>query len=353
MSRPTSPLVSEVVAEYLILRKGMGKAPATVRQERSILLRFAARIAGATDPQMVNVTGKHVQDYLYGKHGLLNSGCAEGTYNNHLEKLRGLFVYAHARGYARSQLITTYNGFNRLKNPARERFQPAPAQIAEMMDSADDPRDRFFVALAVNTMGRAGELTTLRVGDMNMDNRRVTYTVYKTKQQDMIPMTVDLHEELTVWLRHYALSIGRPLHDDDYLIPAKVAGRIGRMQELKVNRIPRFAYEYRPDLPLTHAHRVVQQLLLATGRDDVKGEGIHTLRRGMARATFDMLAKKEGFEGALETVSAILHHSSVTMTETYLGVQARRMKRDKVLQDQPLLSEMLKQERSKNIKAVG
>lgn len=343
MGRPTSPRVSEVVDEYLVVRAAMNKAPTTLTQERSILGRFARGVAAKQDPLMTNITVQHVQDWFYGPKGIMAKGASPSTHNNMLIKVRGLFTFAHARGYCKSQLITPYNGFVRQKYIPGDKYRPNPWVLQEMLDSAEDPMHRFFMALAINTLGRSSELTRLTVGDIDLEAGFISYTVYKTKQTDRFPITADLDAEIRRWVEIYAKGIHRPLHDDDLLVPSRVAGRVGRMKPWRHNKVPVFEYEYRPDLPLAKPHRIVQKALIATGRDAVRGEGTHTIRRAMARALFDRLTIDKGYEGALETVSAMLHHTSVTMTERYLGVEARKMKRNAVLKGQPLLSDMVKE----------
>ena len=73
-----------------------------------------------------------------------------------------------------------------------------------------------------------------------------------------------------------------------------------------------------PGKPLGSSHDVVQDALrrvgLPTGR-----QGAHTVRRSIARLLFDSLTDR-GFDGALRVVGALLGHSSVAVTQHYLGV---------------------------------
>jgi integrase len=293
---------------------------------------------------MANVTPAHVHDALYGKRGL--GSVSEGTFNNYLVRLRGLFDFAISRGYCKEQLISKHRGVAPRKTSRRERWRPGPDVVLDMMEAAEDPSHRALIALLANTMGRSGEITELRVGDIDLDNGWIAYTVYKTKQQDRFPISSDLDVELRRWFRYYQNVLGRPLHDSDYVIPARVAGSMSAGE----------SRTYRPDRPMGRPYLLIQRLFRAVGRDDVKGEGAHTIRRGMARAWFDLLAEHRGYEGALETVSAALHHSSVTMTEIYLGVEARRRKRDDSLHRQPLLTAMMEaraEDAAKVVSLVG
>jgi hypothetical protein len=60
-------------------------------------------------------------------------------------------------------------------------------------------------------------------------------------------------------------------------------------------------------------------------------EGCHTLRRSGARALFDDLVERGGYDGVLRHVSAMLHHKSTLMTERYLGLDVDVKKRNDLI----------------------
>ena len=65
------------------------------------------------------------------------------------------------------------------------------------------------------------------------------------------------------------------------------------------------------------------------------GEGSHTLRRSGARALFDRLAES-GYDRSLRIVQSMLHHSSVTITEKYIGVTPDQRSRDEIIKGQEM-----------------
>ena len=95
---------------------------------------------------------------------------------------------------------------------------------------------------------------------------------------------------------------------------------------------------------MTHPERVVQSALALVGLP-TDHEGVHTLRRAGARNFFDFLVADPsfGYDGALRTVSAFLHHKNVATTEHYLGLSSERERRDKVLRGQRFLAAMVDQ----------
>lgn len=96
-----------------------------------------------------------------------------------------------------------------------------------------------------------------------------------------------------------------------------------------------------------HCHRTVNpgrghHAIAALGLPS-KDQGTHTIRRAVARAFFDSMAGEQGYDAALRTVSALLHHRSSATTEAYLGLSSERERRDKRLRGQPFLTGMVEE----------
>ncbi|MCE0486378.1 tyrosine-type recombinase/integrase [Ornithinimicrobium sediminis] len=204
----------------------------------------------------------------------------------------------------------------------------------------DNARDRAYLTLIINSALRAGSAAQITVGDVDLDGGWLTVKITKTYEVDRFPITADLSPELEGWLHEYALTIGRPLRQSDYLFPVRVPSRYAWVtleDGTKERRHTPSSWE--PTRHVTKTERIVQGALKKAGLP-TRGEGTHTIRRGVARAYFDMRSQVVGYDGALRDVSAMLHHSSSATTEKYLGMQAERERRDKVLRGQPFLSAM-------------
>ena len=85
---------------------------------------------------------------------------------------------------------------------------------------------------------------------------------------------------------------------------------------------------------------IIQKALRASGIELSPGEGLHTIRRSVARAFFEREAAK-GNDIALRATSALLHHSSTQVTEIYLGLNHERVRRNTSLRGQTFLSGMV------------
>ncbi len=65
---------------------------------------------------------------------------------------------------------------------------------------------------------------------------------------------------------------------------------------------------------------------------------------GVARALFDALCSQAGYDGAIRTVSSLLHHASAATTERYLGLSTEQERRDQMTRGKPFLSAMVDSE---------
>ena len=218
------------------------------------------------------------------------------------------------------------------------RHRPTPLLLNQMIETAGSDRDQALLRTFVHTALWKSEAMALRVGDVDLMQFWLRVTISKSHLDDRLPLTQELHAALGAWLRSYATRVGRQLRPDDYLFPARKAGRFRWRTAAGGTRVRFMAPEtWDPSRPMHKPEKVVQAAL---ARVDLptKGEGCHTLRRASARALFDQLTQDKGYDSALRVVSAFLHHKSSTTTELYLGLDAERERRDEWLRGRPFLS---------------
>lgn len=351
MSNKSKAKVSEAVAEYLEQRFRQGRADNTLRSDRGLLPRFVAHVG---DRQFESLTAQHVTDFFYAAGGLMDehainipgrpSTAAVGpsTHNLYRQRLQHFLTWAQREGYTKTSNYVS--GVTPMQLTRRRRQQPKPQILLDLLDAAGSARDRAYIALALNTALRASEITRIKVGDVDFDSYEIFVTVIKTHEEDLQPLTADLEKELRVWLREYTRLIGRPLRDEDYLFPNRHGGQFvaggGSYDENGQYCRTMTPFVYTPDRPLRRSEMIVQHALKAVGLP-TRYEGTHTIRRAVARAYFDQLSTAAGYDAALRTVSALLHHSGIQTTERYLGLSSERARRDSTLKGLPFLSAMV------------
>jgi integrase len=337
--------VSEAVEEFLHFRAARF-ASSTVTNQGYVLRRFAAFLE--RDIQLRNLTESHVEDFFSGANGVMRQHVtrdglqrepvAPSTHNYYRKTMDVFFEHWTRRGVVRRALLREVTP---MRVPRQERLQPSPEQLLAMIEGAANSRDRALLAAAANTALRRHELLSIRVGDLDLAAYSMKVVISKSGDYDNVAITSDLGQHLADWLRTYALDIGRPLTDHDYLFPARHGSRyawtVGEGGKPVKGRVEA---TWNPAKPLQHPERIVQYGLSRLGLP-VENEGMHTIRRAAARHFFDMLMAQGQYDHALRTTSAFLHHKNSSTTEHYLGLSSERIRRDQVLRGRPFLSDMV------------
>lgn len=353
MSSAGSLRLSGAVEQYLTARRSR-YAPSTVRADADVTRRLVAEVG---DLLVRNLTADHVEAFFINirtehctRDGRTRQPVSAASFNYYYSRIKQLMTYMRARGWLRHDVMAHVHP---MKREHRLRQQPTADVMWRMLDATPDRRDRALLATACNTGLRASEIAALRVGDVNLERLSLRVRISKSSTEDDMPITSDLDTELTSWLDYYAQrcldDLDRLLQPSDYLFPAR-RGPLFRWRTLPDGTREQFQdpSNLDPLRPVQKLHRIAQQALWRVGLPTTH-EGIHTIRRGVARAYFDRLVSEDGYDGALRVVSAFLHHSNVSTTETYLGLSSERKKRDETLRGRSLLGPRPSEQRHADI----
>jgi integrase len=323
--------LSEAIDRYLAYRRA-NYAKTTAENDASILRRWEKTVG---DIQVRNLRTHHVDEWFFGDSGLRRTLTKPGSFNNYRKRLNSFVTYCHKAGWLKGDVMMNVRPQREMR---RERLQLTVRELDALLDLARNPRDRAYLAININTALRASEIVGLLVGDADLEKGRLAVTVYKTHEQDNMPITSDLDSELRRWLTIYADDLGEPLHPRMRLIPARVGPRYNPGRDKQGGRTHR-AGPWKPYDAIKNPANIVQYALQGLGHD-TRGEGSHTLRRSLARIYFESIAGR-GYDGALRATSALLHHKDTATTERYLGISVERELRDTTLLGQPFLSSLL------------
>lgn len=310
--------LSDLTDDYMGTMRANAYAANTVRQAKRTLSAFLAHVGNV---QVRHITPRHVDGYFAAREA---AGIAPGTLNLELVHLRLMFKHAERRRLNTGD-PTGHRRNYRVPKTGRRRV-PA-VQFPHLLDSCTHPRDRMVVALGLYLLLRQSEVAELRVADVDLHHGTVAVRVVKTDKFDSMPISAELDRELRVWLAWYTARCG-PLQPTWFLVPAKHRPTLGKGRVADVDSSTVY-----PHRPVQTATRIVQRALVGAGyalRDDQGAsmrEGVHTLRRSAARAMFDSLADG-GYDRAARIVQSLLHHSSLTQTEEYIGIESDRVSRD-------------------------
>lgn len=217
-----------------------------------------------------------------------------------------------------------------------ERRRVPAEKFPELLTAASPfPRDRMFVACGLYILGRKVEMSHIQWGDIDRNAGEIILTRFKTKEDDILPISSELEAELDYYEDWYRFVTDTPMNQqlkpNWYLCAASTRPQwIG----------PEWSRGFlRPDILIDKQSGtdLVKKALTGIGfelRNPKTGksmfEGAHTLRRSGARALYDTLVAM-GHDGALRVVMAMLGHSSIMQTERYIGLSLDKKLRNDLL----------------------
>lgn len=332
--------LDDAIEQYRKYRISRKKSLSTLNSDRVTLTRLGEVVGGN---QFVDkITDTHLDD-LFIEIGQSNS--ARSLCNHHYIAV-GFFKFLRRRGYVPVDLMED-------REPpdftVEEKRRLPVDMFSTVLDLANNPRDRCLFAAGIYLLSRSVELIGnaerdgIRIGDVNLNQGRVRVHVAKQKGRnkqviDLMPITSEFDQELRNWLMAYQDHCGY-LDPSWHLFPrmTRATARKGQMGFVKGSG------RLIPDKKMHKGYEVINPVLEGIGwkLDGEKGEGMHTLRRGGARARFDVLVDL-GYDGALRQVQSLLHHANATMTEGYIGINLDRFKRDAALIGQPMYPQVQK-----------
>lgn len=189
------------------------------------------------------------------------------------------------------------------------------ADIPRLLDAASErhPRARVLVAIGLFYGRRISDVLNIKWGQVDLVNSTMSYeNVKRGKWVESKAFMGPLKAELENWLEWYEAQYG-PVDPDWYLLPAK--WKEFRLRQYSEKYWPAKAdhklWPLEPNMPSgsDSLNKDIQYALRGIGWTDLKGEGMHTLRRTAATLT----AKHQGLGAA----QYLLDHANVTVTQEY------------------------------------
>lgn len=318
--------LSDAIDDFILFRRSMDLAKATLRADESTLRQFMAQTGNIW---VHSISTTHVAHFF--TEGA-RTRQPQSQRNDHA-RLQVFFEWARKTGRMPRDHDPLYG--RRVPRAAKKERRRVPvAKFPALLDAAGDrdPRDRVAIALLLYTLGRDSEISDLRIRDVALDSGYIHMRIHKTREEDLMPICAELDQELRHWLTFYSQQVGF-LEPGHVLVPSRQTSPIydnGRI-------VGATTHSYVPTKQAVQLAKIAKPALTAIGFMDnnTDREGAHTIRRSGARALFDQLAAN-GYDRALRLVQSMLHHASIGTTEKYIGVTADRRSRDEIIRGQVL-----------------
>lgn len=318
-----SVTLSQASSEYVEFLEARGLAKATIQSNRN-MLSHAADAWGDLDLQELHP--RHVDALFIGK------SWSTGTRNIYLYCLRGFLKWCRTHRYLSPDYDPTEGWTARPLAKVERTWLTLPVLNA-LMDTTTHARDRAFIAIGIYTFLRASEIVNLKISDIDIERSELRVYRLKTKQQDRLPICLELQVELVRWLDYYQQEQG-DLNPDWWLVPSRgpapMKGVPGERRLIRTGE----PHPLRPTKPITRPQRIVKEAMTRLGVAK-HGDACHVLRRSGARALYETL-RDMGHDGAARRVQSMLGHASLVMTEKYLGLDHERMQRNEALAGKPM-----------------
>lgn len=234
---------------------------------------------------------------------------SESSLNSDRAVLRRFEKHLHSRGYLslnQKPTIDIDNAPESSPEPLQSRIL-SYGQALDCFRVADEthPRERIVLALGLYACMRESEILDLRWKYLRDHNGDLTFYREKLDSWHTIPLMAPLARELETWRRYMETNHGEI--DPDWFV---VCGR----------RAPggtRAGEEVNPSWPVDPTTRVgrldlvMQKIFAQVGVEDLRGKGVHTLRRTGACMVFDHTRD-------IRLVQRILGHKRQETTELYI-----------------------------------
>lgn len=306
----------ELVGEYVDYRLNRPGGSVS-RSLNSVLFRFADTW-DKSNRSPRSLDGVFVEDWIV---DLRVSKATAGSYESYL--------WAFCEWAQRRGRITGDWQWDRVGDSSK-RTRPALRLPTEFFITAYQGENwywRGLFACMTWTLGRGIEVRNRRIADVRLGEGTIFWPRSKTGQfDDYLEMTEGLRVELERYLAEYRAFVGHQLDDSYYLFPAARTFYWGPAMKLdpEVQRGP--VYEGVKRIIAKN----IEPAMLKQNPDILRYEGGHTIRRSMARNTYEYLLGKDEAD-PLGIVQAWLGHKTRAMTERYIGLDANRQRRGAVI----------------------
>lgn len=325
------------LAERYLEQRRPGMAEQTWKNTKSELERFATawdktrRVPnGLSEDWMGDFLAKFRRGEVGGRGKIL----ANSSYNKSLETFKAFLEW----GVRRSAFTPfVLDAIRRMpKDEPKEFLRLSAAEVVHMIETCVDPWERWVLAYASQTLGRDSELRNRQVRHLHLDRGELDWYRRKTTDVDRLPVTQPLAQEWDRWVRVYQEKCGSiqkhwplvPMRHHSYVKGSGFPNVSGQREWL-----------YFPTNPPHELAKIVQKHAARVSGETVealKGQGVHILRRSMARALYERL-RDERHPEPLRVVQAALGHSDGTTTRIYIGVRPDREERNQLLAGSDLL----------------
>lgn len=329
---------------YRQAQEGDRLAEGTIKKHRGVI--GSLLVSLGRDLQLASVERGHIATWRRERSmtlGRQGKPLSVGTLNNDRVILATFWKWCRENGHCKGALPT--EGMKKIEGFASEHHHVPAERWPEFLDAAENPRDRFGIAIGLYTFARASEINSAVVGDLQpfADGfPGIKITRWKTKEVDHLEIVEEFQEEIDRWLEFYRRQLaaqGIELSNEHRLVPSFQHGhKIQQGPDGKFSKVKQLVPHRSP----ARMAEMVQPALLAMGYTTLQ-EGMHTCRRSGALAYLNDLNYRVDTlreilpNPPIRIVMDLLGHKDQRTTEKYLGLAHGRTARNQVMRGRRMI----------------
>ena len=306
-------LGSELATQYLRSECGATICLNTAKTYQSNLKGYLAYLErNSTD--VLTVESQSVRSFLKMR---ARQNRREESIRNDLTAIRGLYKWIRLESEEEAQIDYLYlkeiDAGRFLTPPAIERKPLEREELEMLYDELGTLRDRLLVTVGAELGPRSIDLREIKIRDVDFDNRSISLSDTKNKDEYSLPISDPLAVELDYWL-----SVHRPTYpysdDHGFLFPSQEGGSLSGERLLGIVQKAASSAGIQETLGISELSPRQQEALgIDSDVREWKKVTVHALRH-----TFSHLMKEAGIppEGRRDA----LNHDSVETTEKYYSL---------------------------------
>lgn len=335
MKRRKQMTLEEAVEEFIgFITPNAEYSANTTKQYTQTLRRWLQHPKVNPKMKLVDVRREHAEMFVANR--------AASTRNTYLATIRSCLQYHVEEGNLQKDPLIRVRPVR--ATPKVPVYVPAQ-ELPRIVDAAPNPLERMVIVTGLLTLCRVSDMAAMKVGDVDLElvdgqgrpRPGIVMVDQKTRKQDRIPMGPTLVAEMRTYLAWYAQHLadhqGLALMNNMRLFPKRLRGSSPLRGE--DGRITGWTMHVDPWQPNERMTAYVNSALAACGYREL-GTGGHTLRRSGGRAAY-YDAIDEGHDNVMDRLRLMYRHSSITMTERYLGVDRGKEARDRLYTEKDLV----------------
>jgi integrase/recombinase XerD len=201
IQRTDKPFAEQIkeFATYLHTEKGL--SPVTVRSRCRVMHRLLAQLT--TSENLSDITIGRIDELLLGM--VKGGSCARTSAQSYAGTMRSFFRYAEMRAWCRKGLATAIAAprvYSQTAVPAGPSWDEVRQLIAESSgDQPEDIRDRAIIMLLAVYGLRTGDLTSLRLEDIDWDHETLLVRSPKNRQTRTYPLARPVGDAILRYLQ--------------------------------------------------------------------------------------------------------------------------------------------------------